>query len=507
MRPDQLSVPPGLRHLLILVGYACFIGAADRGLRDIAFLAEWAPEVKTVLVIVSNTTFILSLIIASIIVLKRHGRPATFFVDTAGMGLLCLGFLASIASAIVPATGLVLLMGGGIAFGIGGTLGFFSWIDALEQEGDDAKYLLVAGSLVAGLLGLGLGRLSDSVVVPIICLFIALFSLLCRSIVRRGLPVTNFSKQYADESSNNLTLSAAVGRLLSHTWRPGLCVGTLGMISIVSRHLVATQTIDVALLASTLGEILPCLLLLVLFALPSFTGDVAQAYKFLFPIAALLFIMLVFVGDFFVLPLAIFSGAAFQTCVLLIVLQSLDIGKSLRFPARAVYGFLHAMTIILTLAGYPVIPLGREYFGIALYPVVAVLMVYVLSMGLLVGLTAAKLDIQVVDSPEEPRWKSALRADGKDGAFAQANAGKQPVTMQDSVDVMALSADLSAREIDVMRYLVAGRDAPYIADALVLSKNTVRTHIKSIYSKFGVHSRQELIDYFEETHERHGEAK
>ena len=67
---------------------------------------------------------------------------------------------------------------------------------------------------------------------------------------------------------------------------------------------------------------------------------------------------------------------------------------------------------------------------------------------------------------------------------------------------MTITADLSAREADVMRYLDVGRDAPYIADAHVLSKNAVRTHIKSIYAKLGVHSRQELIDLFEEANAR-----
>ncbi|WP_420484871.1 helix-turn-helix transcriptional regulator [Eggerthella lenta] len=38
---------------------------------------------------------------------------------------------------------------------------------------------------------------------------------------------------------------------------------------------------------------------------------------------------------------------------------------------------------------------------------------------------------------------------------------------------------------------------PYVAEELVISKNTVRTHTKSIFAKTGVHSRQELIDLVE----------
>lgn len=56
---------------------------------------------------------------------------------------------------------------------------------------------------------------------------------------------------------------------------------------------------------------------------------------------------------------------------------------------------------------------------------------------------------------------------------------------------------LSAREAEILGYLARGRSQPYIRDELVLSKNTVATHVKHIYQKLNVHSRQELLDLFE----------
>jgi DNA-binding CsgD family transcriptional regulator len=56
---------------------------------------------------------------------------------------------------------------------------------------------------------------------------------------------------------------------------------------------------------------------------------------------------------------------------------------------------------------------------------------------------------------------------------------------------------LSIREREVLAYILKGRDAPYIRDELRISKNTVNTHIKHIYTKFGVHGKQELIDAIE----------
>ena len=46
--------------------------------------------------------------------------------------------------------------------------------------------------------------------------------------------------------------------------------------------------------------------------------------------------------------------------------------------------------------------------------------------------------------------------------------------------------------------LLKGRDAKYIMDKFYISQSTAKTHIYNIYRKFGIHSRQELIDFVEE---------
>lgn len=45
-----------------------------------------------------------------------------------------------------------------------------------------------------------------------------------------------------------------------------------------------------------------------------------------------------------------------------------------------------------------------------------------------------------------------------------------------------------------MDLFAQGRSANWIADALVISKNTVRSHLRAIYTKLDVHTRQELLD-------------
>lgn len=60
---------------------------------------------------------------------------------------------------------------------------------------------------------------------------------------------------------------------------------------------------------------------------------------------------------------------------------------------------------------------------------------------------------------------------------------------------------LSSREREVLRQLLANRRVPQIADKLFISQHTVRTHLKSIFRKLNVHSQAELIDLLTQDHD------
>jgi LuxR family maltose regulon positive regulatory protein len=50
---------------------------------------------------------------------------------------------------------------------------------------------------------------------------------------------------------------------------------------------------------------------------------------------------------------------------------------------------------------------------------------------------------------------------------------------------------LSDQELRVLRLVAAGLSNPEIAGQLVVSVNTVKTHVRNIYGKLGVNNRQE----------------
>ena len=92
----------------------------------------------------------------------------------------------------------------------------------------------------------------------------------------------------------------------------------------------------------------------------------------------------------------------------------------------------------------------------------------------------------------------------KEGADEGAGSVDKPThadpVRTDSVRAAQLMerAGLSVREREVLEHLRQGRAPKTIAKVLFVSENTVRFHIRNIYQKFGVHSRTQLMELFDE---------
>ncbi len=75
--------------------------------------------------------------------------------------------------------------------------------------------------------------------------------------------------------------------------------------------------------------------------------------------------------------------------------------------------------------------------------------------------------------------------------------GKAPAPQPESEPVLKepspLIEPLSERELDVLRLLRTYLTGPEIAQELMVSLNTMRTHTKNIYSKLGVNNRQDAV--------------
>ncbi len=100
-----------------------------------------------------------------------------------------------------------------------------------------------------------------------------------------------------------------------------------------------------------------------------------------------------------------------------------------------------------------------------------------------------------------PRPAGGAPGGGEAAAVPRAETGGAPAGAADRPDLpLQRAADrwgLTPRERAVLPGVVRGRSVAWVADSLSVSKNTVHTHMRNIYQKAGVHSREELIDAVE----------
>lgn len=90
-------------------------------------------------------------------------------------------------------------------------------------------------------------------------------------------------------------------------------------------------------------------------------------------------------------------------------------------------------------------------------------------------------------------------------ALAPRITTQPPVVAREYVDSrteaftrIATRYGLSNREAEIFELFASGRNAAYICETCFISKNTVDTHLRHIYDKTGVRSKQKLIDMVED---------
>ena len=81
--------------------------------------------------------------------------------------------------------------------------------------------------------------------------------------------------------------------------------------------------------------------------------------------------------------------------------------------------------------------------------------------------------------------------------FRQFVSDVEPVALDGALASLACFYGLTKRETEILGLYARGRDINFVCQALDLSRNTVKAHVKHIYAKLDIHSHQELIDLVE----------
>lgn len=127
--------------------------------------------------------------------------------------------------------------------------------------------------------------------------------------------------------------------------------------------------------------------------------------------------------------------------------------------------------------------------------VLAVTYLFILSASFFVGRRRnATLDLGETDATEEPPVEKTTASAASQATEQTPGPADLEQLLDERIGRIAAEKSLSPREADVFALMARGRSLPYIAETLVLSENTIRSHTRRIYSKLGVHSKQETLD-------------
>lgn len=76
--------------------------------------------------------------------------------------------------------------------------------------------------------------------------------------------------------------------------------------------------------------------------------------------------------------------------------------------------------------------------------------------------------------------------------------------LRSRIDGVSEDFALTAREREMVSYIMRGKSVPAIASEAYLSPNTVKTHLSHVYQKLDVHSRDELVRFVEDYRSTNG---
>lgn len=97
-----------------------------------------------------------------------------------------------------------------------------------------------------------------------------------------------------------------------------------------------------------------------------------------------------------------------------------------------------------------------------------------------------------VDFEKKPATYSIFSSQG-----SNSSSRGDAVVVSALIKSIATDYGLSIRQTEVLSMLAKGRNASVIERELVISSNTAKSHIYTVYQKLGVHSQQELLDFIE----------
>ena len=428
--------------------------------------------------------------------------------------LLFLGSACLITAMYVASAAIAFVGAGGVLLGIGCAGMFMLWQRYFASlDARTGNFRLIVGTAIAPFIYLALYLVPIALTAFLVPL---IFVPLCGLCVALSVREMNFEQPMFEDVPRQHP--RVYRQVVADYWRSALCVGSLALVAGVIRGIALLHEEISSLVnsASMLGSFIAAAVLLVLWHRMSFRFGLISVFRVVYPLLTLGFLLMPFCGLVYLNAFAAVAYMVFSLVQMLMMMQCAQISRDRGINPVFIYGFFGGVAYIMQSAGFLLGWVsdfmwigGREWLFI-----VAMVSSYVLGLTLLAAtgtlfkslaakgtVTADPIEFLAVGAPEEPRQQKAAKPAAKrrrnrpsaseDAGVIRDRTSKQCLMLQEA-------HGLSTRETEVMELIARGNSMAAIAERLVISENTVRTHAKHIYTKLDIHRRQELLDMLHE---------
>ncbi len=378
----------------------------------------------------------------------------------------------------------------GVLVGMGGAGFALAWQRYFSSKAPDrGNFLLLAGTACAPAVYLTFYLIPIAVTVYLIPLIFVPLCGLCAMLATRTI---DFRQPIFEDVPREHPRTYL--RVMGDSWRAAVAVGSLGFASGIIRATALSSVAmgDAVNIASMAGALGASAVLLLVWRHGSVEVNLEAVFLALFPLAACCLAAYPFFGPTQMMILAGAIYLVFSFANLAMMLHCAQASRDRGVNPVFLFSFFGTIVYLVQDAGFVFGSAANVtgQFGYQNFFIIAMagLIVLALALYLLRGGLPIRLFARGVEGPAEaPR--------------PAPRAGASPPRAASAGDEMTLRCRLAqdrfrltSRECEIMEAIVRGNTVARTAEIFVLSENTVRTHTKHIYTKLGVHRKQEMID-------------
>lgn len=195
-----------------------------------------------------------------------------------------------------------------------------------------------------------------------------------------------------------------------------------------------------------------------------------------------------------------------------IVLGSFPVGTAPQFYGAVFTYVFFALIALIAIASLVAVSNAGEFSPLLIFGTTVFLYAIASLLGIAFSYATSSLDdagpillvlttiyfVVLITASSIDSWRrvSALTNDIATTGTKQENSIKE--TLQRKCQSLAQRYGLSKRESEIICYMGRGHNPVYIAKTLFISESTARSHVRNIYGKVGISSREELLQLIDD---------